>query len=184
MLLLVLADRHMRRAIDQNIGGHQHGIIVEADGGVLAVLAGLVLELRHAVQPANARDAVQDPGEFGVFGNLALVEDDVLLGVDPAGDEGRRDLARVVAQRQRVLRHGDGVQIDDAIEAVMGLLQLDEFDDGAEIVAKMQIAGGLHAGKDALGEAGHVMRRLREAGGPYGNGFRPAQVRGAPRVTK
>ena len=100
------------------------------------------------------------------------------LGSIAAGDEGRRDLARVVAQRQRVLRHGDGVQIDDAVEAVVGLLQLDEFDDRAEIVAKMQIAGGLHAGKDALGEAGHVMRRLREAGGPYGNGFRPAQVRG------
>jgi hypothetical protein len=53
MLLLVLADRHMRGAIDQNVGGHQVGIGIEADGGVLAVLAGLLLELRHAVEPAE-----------------------------------------------------------------------------------------------------------------------------------
>ncbi len=80
-------------------------------------------------------------------------------------------ISRVLAfSVQRILRHGDGVQIDDAIEAFVALLQLDEFDDGAEIVAKMQIAGGLHAGKDALGEVRHVMRRLRgQVGGSYGN---------------
>ena len=31
MLLLVLANRHMRRPIDQNVGRHQHRIIVETD---------------------------------------------------------------------------------------------------------------------------------------------------------
>ena len=82
--------------------------------------------------------------------HLALVEDDVLLGVDAAGDEGRGDLARVGLQRDRVLRHRDRVQVDDAIDAVEILLQLDEFDDRAEIVAEMQIAGGLHAGENAL----------------------------------
>ena len=64
------------------------------------------------------------------------------LGSIAAGDEGGRDLARVVAQFQRILRHGDRVQIDDAIEAIVVLLQFDKLHDGAEIVAKMQIAGG------------------------------------------
>ena len=41
----------------------------------------------------------------------------------------------------------DRVQIDDAIEAVVAVLQLDEALDGAEIIAEMQIAGRLHAGK-------------------------------------
>ncbi len=54
VLLLVLAHGDMRRAVGKDVGGHQHGIIVEADGGVLAILARLLLELRHAVQPAEA----------------------------------------------------------------------------------------------------------------------------------
>ena len=68
MLLLVLADRHMGRAIDENIGGHQAGIGIEPDRGVLAVLAGLFLELRHAVEPADPRHAIEHPGELGMFG--------------------------------------------------------------------------------------------------------------------
>ena len=67
MLLLILADRHVRRAVDQNVGGHQVRIGVEADRRVLAVLAGLLLELGHAVEPAEAGDAIEHPGEFGVL---------------------------------------------------------------------------------------------------------------------
>ena len=92
-----------------------------------------------------------------MFGDLALIEDDVLFRIDPAGDEGGGDLARIGAQGERVLRDRDRVQIDDAIKTFIAFLQLDEFDDGAEIVAEMQIAGGLHAGEDALFDAGHGM---------------------------
>ena len=42
---------------------------------------------------------------------------------------------------------GDGVQIDDAIDAVDVVLQLDEPADRAQIVAEMQIARGLHPRK-------------------------------------
>ena len=76
----------------------RHGIGVEPDRGVLAVLAGLLLELGHAVEPADARDAIEDPGELGVLGDLALVEDDVLLRIDAGGDEGRRHLADARSQ--------------------------------------------------------------------------------------
>ena len=155
MLLLVLADRHMRRAIEQDVGGHQAGIGVEADGGVLAILAGLLLELRHAVEPAHAGDAIEHPGEFGVLGDLALVEDDMLLRIDAGRNEGRRHLANAGLEVGRVLRHGDGVQIDDAIDAVVCALQLDEFDDRAEIVAKMQVSRRLHAGENPLNELRH-----------------------------
>ena len=39
------------------------------------------------------------------------------------------------------------MQIDDAIDAVVAVLQLDKALDGAEIIAEMQVAGRLHAGK-------------------------------------
>ena len=97
MLLLVLADRHVGRAIDQNVGRHQARIGVKPDGGVLAVLARLLLELRHAVEPAEAGDAIENPGQLGVLRDLALVEDDVLFRIDAAGDEGRRHLADVLS---------------------------------------------------------------------------------------
>ena len=65
----------------------------------------------------------------------------------------------------RVLPHRDGVQVDHAIDAVVALLQRHELGDGAEIIAEVQIAGRLHAGKYAFLErhgltpgivAGHI----------------------------
>ena len=77
--------------------------------------------------------------------HLALIEDDVARGIDACGDEGRRHLAGVVLELVGVLEHGDGVEVDHAIEAIVLRLQRHEAGDGAEIVAGMQIAGGLNA---------------------------------------
>ena len=51
-----------------------------------------------------------------------------------------------------ILPHGDRVHVDDAIDALVRLLQLDPLQHGAEVVAQMQAAGRLHAGKHALFE--------------------------------
>ncbi len=45
------------------------------------------------------------------------------------------------------LTHRDGVQVDDAVDAVVGLLQGDVVADGAQVVAQVQGAGGLGAAK-------------------------------------
>ena len=66
VLLLVVADGNVGGEVGQNVGGHQHRIVVEPDRGGLAILAGLFLELGHAVQPAEAGDAIEHPGKFGV----------------------------------------------------------------------------------------------------------------------
>src|SRR4029077_17236771 len=60
------------------------------------------------------------------------------------------------------LPYRDRVQVDDTVEAVVAVLQLDEALDGAEIVAEMQVAGRLHAGKDPFLK-GHaeILRRSR-----------------------
>ena len=101
MLLLVLADRHVRRLVEQDVGRHQHRIGVEAEPGHLALLAGLFLELGHPVEPAERGQAAEQPGELGVGGDHALVEDDAALGVDAGGDIGRGHLARRGAQLER-----------------------------------------------------------------------------------
>ena len=162
VLLLVLADRHVGGLVDQDVGRHQRRIGVEAERGVLAVLAGLLLELRHAVHPADTGHAVEHPGELGVRRHHRLVEDDLLPAVDAGGQEGRGDLARLAGQQLGILRLGDGVQVDHAIEAFVVVLQAREVADRAEIVAEVEIAGRLHAGQDAaLQAAGGVWREMR-----------------------
>jgi hypothetical protein len=64
--------------------------------------------LRHAVEPAEPRDAIEYPSQLGVTGDLALVEYDLLLRIDAAGDERRRDLARVAPQFVRAAPDGNG----------------------------------------------------------------------------
>src|SRR6202035_1087189 len=59
----------------------------------------------------------------------------------------------------RVLPRLDRVHVDDAVDAVVALLQRDELDDRAEIVAEMQVTGRLHAGKDPFLE-GHCVGSL------------------------
>ena len=111
-------------------------------------------------------------------GGLAVVNhdwgmDDVALHTcGPAEREARIKLAigRLNAQRVAAypeahwLRSGEVVvdecrrqrmHVDHAIDAVMAFLQGNEFADGAEIVAEMQIAGRLDAGKDK-GLEGHL----------------------------
>ena len=155
MLLLVVADRNVGRAIDENVSGHQHRIVVEPDRRVLPVLARFLLELGHAVEPAEPRDAVEHPGQFGMLGDPALVEDDVGFRVDAAGKKGRGHLARGARKLLRLVGHRHRMQVDDAIDARMRLLHLDEALDRAEIIAEVQIAGRLNAGKHALGKLRH-----------------------------
>src|SRR5262249_22726674 len=62
----------------------------------------------------------------------------------------RGHLADGPRQLRGVLPGRDGVQVDDAINAVVALLQLDEPLDCAEIVAEVQVTGRLHAGKNQM----------------------------------
>ena len=97
-------------------------------------------------------------------GNLALIEHDVLLRIDAGGEERSRHLAGVVLQLARVLPDRDGVQVDDAEQAIVVVLQLHEALDGAEIVAEMEIAGRLDAGKNARDGRVHHCRILKGGG--------------------
>ena len=177
MLLLIVADRNVSRAIDENVSGHQHGIIVKADRRVLPVLARFFLELGHPVEPAEPGDAVQHPGEFSMLGDPALVEDDVGFRIDAAGEKGCGHLARRAGKLLGLVGHRHRVQVDDAIDARMRLLHLDEALDRAKIITEVQIARRLNAGKHALGKLRHFFAWGSEGpeGGPYGNAGRAAQ---------
>ena len=154
VLLLVLTDRHVCRLVDQDVGRHQVWIDVQARTRGIAVLAGLVLELGHAVQPAEAGDAVEDPGEFRVRRHMALHEQGRARRIDARRDIAGRDFAGGAGQLRRFdAICGDGVEIHHAEEALIVLLHPDPIADRTEIVAEMEISGRLDAGQDAA--AGH-----------------------------
>src|SRR5690606_18061204 len=82
----------------------------------------------------------------------ALIEDDMLLRIDAGSEEGGGDLARLVGEIVIDHLRGQRMQVDDAVDAVVGVLQGDELADGAEIIAEMEISGGLDAREDELPE--------------------------------
>ena len=66
----------------------------------------------------------------------------------------------------------DGMQIDDAIDAVVVFLQGDEFPDGAKIIAEMKVARRLDAGKDKRLDSGHKLScGLVEGPHPWSKGL-------------
>ena len=150
MLLLILAHRHMRGLVGQNIGGHQRRIGEQAQRHILAVLARLVLELGHPAHPAHAGDAVEDPAQLGMGTDLALVEQDRPRRVDARRDEAGSGFARGMAQLCRILPDGDRVHVDKAIDRLDPLVLLfDKALERTKVVAKRQSARGLDAREDA-----------------------------------
>ena len=83
MLFLIMTDGHEVCLIEQNVRGHQHRISEHPCADRLALFGGLILELRHALKLGFARDAVENPSEFRVFGHVRLNKDDRDLRIDP-----------------------------------------------------------------------------------------------------
>ena len=133
--------------------------------------------------------------ELGVLGDVALHEDRGPLGVDAAGEVLRRRTTGPLAQPRGVHLHGDGVQVDDAVEGVVALLQAHPVHQRAEVVAEVQrVVRRLHAREDArltgglggfvLGHARHCVRSPPVAVGhggaiPCGRATAAAWERGA-----
>ena len=119
----------------------------------LAVLARLVLPLGHAVQPAHPRRAAEQPLQLGVGGDLRLVEQHRALGVDPAGDQRGGHLERGGGELCGNVRLADRVEVGEEEQSLVGfghlVLHAHPVADRAEVVAEVEVAGGLDAGDDA-----------------------------------
>lgn len=86
MLELVFADRDVDGVVEENVGGHEDGVVENADVDAVFAFA-FVFVLGHAVELAHASDAVQNPAELGVGGDAGLaVEVDVRSELE-AGSE-------------------------------------------------------------------------------------------------
>ena len=153
MLFLILAHRHMRGVIQQNIGGHQRRISIQAERLLFRIRPRLFLELGHPVHPAQPGDAVENPAQFGMRRYLGLVEQDGFIWVNSGGQKPCGHLSGRRAQIGGVLPYGDGMHVNDAIDRLKcRALHAHEPLDCAQIIAQRQTARRLDAGKDTGGK--------------------------------
>ena len=79
--------------------------------------------------------------------DMALAVDDVLRGIQTAGEVGGGQLQATAAQVGGILTHSDGVQVGHEVVVIKLVRALHPVLDGAQVVAQMQIAAGLNAGE-------------------------------------
>src|SRR5699024_3168747 len=101
VLLLVFPDRHDVGVVGEYVRGHEDGVVEEARADGITVFT-LGFELRNAVQPPERGDAVQEPGELTVLGNVRLHENYAFVRVDAGRHEDRSHAAGALPELLRV----------------------------------------------------------------------------------
>src|SRR5262245_17749492 len=141
VLPLVVADRDDVGLVQQDVAGHQHRVREQAGRDEVPPV-GLVLELRHPPELAEAGDGREQPTRLGVRRDVALREDRRALGVEPGGEQHRVEVERALAQVGRVVLDRDRVQVDDAEERIAALLRRRVLAEAADQVAEVLVPGG------------------------------------------
>ena len=150
VLLLVLADGHEVRVVDQDVGGLEHRVGEEA---VVTRLSRrhLVLVRVAALEEPHRRHRREHPGELGDLGDVRLAEQHRPLGIEAAGQVVEGDGVGVGPPGGAVAHAVHRVVIRDEQQHLVGFLQLHELAQRPEVVADVQeVAGGLHPRQDAL----------------------------------
>ena len=152
MLLLVAPDRHEVRVVNQNVRRHQHRIgeqpVVRGNafGDFIFVTVG-------AFEQAHRRHRREQPGQFGHFWHVGLLEKHSLLRVESAREEIECHLERVPAPFRGVEQRRHRVIVRDEIKRLAFFLQFDGRLHHSEIISEMQRAGGLDTRQRVGGKA-------------------------------
>ena len=89
VLALVVADRDDVGLVEQDVAGHEHGV-VEEPGRDEVLLLGTLLELRHPPELAEARDGAEQPRGLGMRLHVALDEDGRAVGIEARREQPAR----------------------------------------------------------------------------------------------
>ena len=138
MLFLIFANRNLVGLIQQNVRRHQHRIVKQTGVNVFRIARGFVFELGHTAQFTEIGVAVQRPAQLRVLRHVRLNEDGAFLRVDTACQVKRQSIQRRFTQFLRILTRGDGMQIYDAVDAVIIILHAHPLTQRTHIVANGQ----------------------------------------------
>jgi hypothetical protein len=84
-----------------------------------------------------------------VLGHVALDEECAPLGIQAGRQQVECGLVGAGAQFRRVDVEGEGVEVDDAVEGVVGILVGNPVPDRTQVVAQMKVATRLQAGENS-----------------------------------
>ena len=140
MLLLVLAHRYARGAVQQDIGGHQHRVAQQPRVDVFGLFADFILERSGALQLADVGVHAQQQRQLGHLRHVALDIDRRHLGIEAGGEVLRQHVLHVAVQRFGIGMGGQRVVVGNEKETPVGVLHLDEIAQGPEVVAQVQPA--------------------------------------------
>ena len=149
VLALVVAHRDRRCVVQEDVGRHEAGVGEEPDPDRLLPLA-LVLELGHAPELAHGGGALEQPGEPGVLWHVALNEQGAAVRVEPDCEEVEGGIERVGPDGGRVDVRGQRVEVHDAVEGIVPVLEGHPVPQGPEVVPQGEVARGRDAGKDPV----------------------------------
>ena len=148
VLSLVLAHRDLVGVVQQDVGGLECRIGEQPAGHEIRTI-GLVLELGHATELAERRGALHHPGALGVLGEVALDEKCAAFGIDADGDEQLGQREGGSSELFGLVRHGEGVQVDHAVDGLVFVLHGHPVLECPQQVAEVNRSGGLDAREDA-----------------------------------
>ncbi|MNP24080.1 hypothetical protein D3C76_1168220 [compost metagenome] len=138
MLLLIFTHRHLVGLIQQNVSRHQYRIVKQTGVDVFSVTGRFILELGHAAQFTEIGVAIQGPAQLRVFRDVRLNEDGAFLRIDTAGQIQRKGVERRFTQLLRILAHGNGMLVNDAVDTVIVILHVHPLTQRTHIVANGQ----------------------------------------------
>jgi hypothetical protein len=98
-----------------------------------------------------------------VLHHIGLPEQDASTGIEPGGQQEGGGVVDPGPELGGVVRHRDGVEIDDAVDSLAPILALDVLTDRPDEVAEMLPSRGLNTGEDAHGD-GEITGRTAPVG--------------------
>src|SRR5438105_1939529 len=85
-----------------------------------------------------------------MFRNIGLDKDRRSFGVDAGGEINASEVECFLSQHFRVLRQCYGVEVNDAIKALILVLKRDPIFESAEVVSDMKLPRGLGTTENAF----------------------------------
>ena len=82
VLRLILTYRHKVRLVEHYISGHEHGVAIQRETGMLVTLGLFIFELDHFVEPAERSHSREEPHHLSMGCNIRLDEECALTRVN------------------------------------------------------------------------------------------------------
>src|SRR6478672_8078643 len=123
MLFLIVTNWNEIRLVKQDVRCHQQWIFKKTNRDILPLLLSFVFVLCHPLELRHAGDAIEYPGELGVFVNVRLDEDSGDVRINADGQIDASKVSSFFRKQFGILRKRQSVKIDDAVESLVLVLE-------------------------------------------------------------